>query len=374
MKTTITALLALSLICGFAATGSAAGHTAYDLGCWEVLERWAVDPDSMPLDRVEECKGIKGIVDVPAVVPFAGPADDQVEAADPCAGPDAAGSVHCWGPWAALAPAAGAELGPPMLIPAEEYDLRPELAREFDPDVSSCEPGKSCGFATIVDGASTEAPSSETTLAEFDLATDGTAFVVAPGTSDEIDSVTGMTTDFSPRPDGYEEMQALGIDGDLASILVARVLRSNDGQLTAGADAWIDGNVATRAAKSGYFAWGIAMTRPDLDFLRTNGVSATFRGPMSVDNNTFATVAATFGPEASWTGTWTNPGYSFDAGGTFIGVDMLSDASQFSSNVGADSFVRGALLGQRDAKSITHIISVDLAGVGRIKDVGLLRE
>ncbi len=374
MKTTMKAILALSLICGMTSTGMADAHRPADLGCAEVLERWAVDPDSVPNDRVEECKGIKGIVDVPAVVPFAGAAEDQPQAADPCAGPNAASSVHCWGPWAALAPAAGAVLGPPMLIPAEEYDLRPELAREFDRDISSCEPGTSCGFATIVDGASTEAPSSETALAEFDLATDGTAFVVAPGTADEIASVTGMTTEFSARPDGYEEMQALGIDGDLASLLVARVLRDSDGELTAGADAWIDGNVVTQAAKSGYFAWGIATTRPDLDFLRTNGVSATFSGPMSVDNNTFATVTATFGSESTWTGTWANPAYSFDAGGTFIGVDMLSDATQFSSNVGADSFVRGALLGQRDAKSIAHIISVDLAGVGRIKDVGLLRE
>jgi len=36
--------------------------------------------------------------------------------------------------------------------------------------------------------------------------------------------------------------------------------------------------------------------------------------------------------------------------------------------------VRGAVLGQSNNKSIAHVIDVDIAGVGRVKDVGLLRE
>lgn len=375
MKTMKTIGLLLVLCAGLAAGSVQAGSaTRSDLGCKEVLENWAVDADSVSQARVEECKGIKGIVDadedVPAVVPFAGAA--AAKAADPCAGPNAASSVHCWGPWSALAPAAGAAIDPPVLVPAEEYELRPELAEQFGPDVSSCEFGQPCGFATVVDGSSTEASGEDTRLAEFDLATDGTAFVVGAGTSGEIASVTDMTTEFTDRPDGLENMAALGVDGDLASLLVARVLRNEDGELTGAADIWIDGNTATGAANSGYFAWGIAMTRADLDFLKGNGVSVMYSGRMSVDNNTVATVTANFGSQATWTGTWANPGYSFDAGGSFIGVDMLSDASQFSSNVAADGYVRGALFGTRDNSAIAHVIDVDLSGVGRIRDVGIL--
>jgi len=362
------------LLAGFAAGSVHAGGAAQSgLGCSEVLESWAIDPDSMSKARVDECKGIKGIVDAdedfPAIVPFAGAAAAQ--AADPCAGPNAGSSVHCWGPWSALAPAAGAAIGPQILIPADEYPLRPELIG-IDPDVGSCEPGTPCGFATVVDGASTEAPGDETAVAEFDLATDGSSFVVGAGTSGEIASVTDMTTDFTDRPDGLENMEALGVDGDHASLLVARVLRKADGELTGAADIWIDGDTVTGAAKSGYFAWGISMTQGDLDFLKGNGVSVAYSGRMSVDNNTVATVAANFGSQTTWAGTWTNPGYTFDAGGSFVGVDMLSDASQFSSNVAADGFVRGALFGQRDNSSIAHVIDVDLAGVGRVRDVGIL--
>ena len=59
------------------------------------------------------------------------------------------------------------------------------------------------------------------------------------------------------------------------------------------------------------------------------------------------------------------------AGGALIGVDLISDAAQFSANVGADSFVRGALLGQ-GGDNIAHQINVDVAGIGRVRDVGLL--
>lgn len=382
MKNMNKIILALALLFGFFATsGHAASMAQSKLDCAEILERWANDPDSVSKQLVDECKGIKGTA-IPAIVPFAGsPKDPAAEgqatamAADPCAGPDSAGSVHCWGPWKSLAPAAGAAIDPPVLVPAEEYPLRPELAQEFGPDVSSCEPGSPCGFATVVDGPTSDAPSDATTFAEFELAADGSAFAVIQGGDNTIESVTDMATDFFERPDEYETMAALGVEGDLLSLLVARVIRGGEDNIEAAADVWVDANIAIDESRSGYFAWGIATPQADLDILGTTGASVAFSGPMSVDNTTIANVTVNFGSQATWAGTWTNPDYSFDAGGAVIGVDMLSETNQFSSNVvGTENFVRGAVLGQRDNQSIAHIIDVDLAGVGRIKDIGLLRQ
>jgi len=373
MKTKIILILALALIAGIVGTtAQAAGHLQSNLNCAQILESWAVDPDSVPKDRVDECKGIKGAAAaVPVVVPFSGGAAET--AADPCSGPNAAGSVHCWGPWSALAPAAGGQFEPPVLQPVEEYDIRPELAERYGPDVFVCPPGLPCGYATVVDGVSSDAPADQTTFAGFELASDGSAFIVLPADSGEIASVTNMSQKFIDRPDDYENMRSQGTDGDERSRVVARVRRNADGEITEAADIWVTGNSATRVAQSGYFAWGYTTSVADLEFLRGAGASAVFSGPMSVDNATLATVTVNFGSDTSWAGAWTNPAYSFDAGGAFVGADMISDAGKFSANVGPDSFVRGALLGQRDDMSIAHIIDVDLAGVGRIKDVGLLR-
>ncbi|MGI9342877.1 MAG: hypothetical protein ACR2QV_08495 [Gammaproteobacteria bacterium] len=369
-------VLMLAILAGFVSTGSsAASLVPSERDCAEILERWAADPDSVPQALVDECKGMQGAAGAAgAVAPFVSDADAQAAAAaaDPCAGPDAGGSAHCWGPWAALAPAAGSGVEPQVLVPVDGYEVRPELAEQFGPDISSCAPGGPCGFATIVEGITTEAPADETQIAEFDLAVDGTSFVVAPGQPNEIPSVTNMTPDFFVRPDDFENMESSGRQGDQRSAVVARVVR--DGDINQAADIWANANVAAGQGNSGYFAWGIAVTQADLDFLRGAGVSAAFNGQMSVDNSTRAAVTVNFASQTTWNGTWTNPAYAFDAGGTFVGVDMLSDSSQFSNNVGADSVVRGALLGQRDAKSIAHFIDVNVAGVGRIKDVGLLRE
>ncbi|MBT8445168.1 MAG: hypothetical protein KJO13_10495, partial [Gammaproteobacteria bacterium] len=332
-------ILVPALLCGFFATsGHAASMAQSQLDCEEILERWANDPDSVSKQLVDECKGIKGSV-VPAIVPFAGAATEAdaqatATAADPCAGPDSAGSVRCWGPWKSLAPAAGAAIEPPVLVPAEEYPLRPELAEQFGPDVGSCEPGTPCGFATVVDGVSNVAPAEETTFADFELATDGSEFVVSQSAAGEIESVSGMTATFTPRADDFENMRSSGATGSERSRLVARVIRNGDGEITEAADIWAHGDAATGVANSGFFAWGSSTTQADLDRLNGSSASVAFNGVMSVDNSTVAAVTLNFGSQPSWSGTWTNPGYAFDAGGAVLGADMISDASQFSSNVG----------------------------------------
>lgn len=341
--------------------------------CAEILEQWADDPNSVPQHLVDECKERMGAVaaanDVPDVIPFAG----GQQAADPCVGDGAAGSVHCWGPWSALAPAAAGNALPSDLAPVDELDLRPELLT-IDPIVQSCIPGSPCGFATVIDGLTGQGPADETSIEAFDLAIDGSQFTVAPGEAGQIASVGGMTPVFSGRPDGFENMRSNGADGDLRSRLIARVTRDTNGNIIEAADSWGDGNAATGLAQSGFFAWGVSMPQADLDVLNNGAVSAVFSGPMSVDNGTTATITVNFGADASWTGDWTNPGYTFDAGGTLVGVDLVSDPTQFSSNVGADSAVQGVLLGQSNDKSIAHVIDVDIDGTGRVKDVGLIRE
>ncbi len=364
-------LLLMLVIVGFAAGGAyAADIVQSERDCAEILEQWANDPDSVPRHLVDECKESMAAETAPDIMPFAGG-----PAADPCAGPGASGSAHCWGPWSSLAPAASGEAPPPDLLPVDEYDLRPELANRYDPVVGSCAPGTPCGFATIVDGISGQGPADDTAIASFDLAGDGSQFTVAAGQAGEIASVGGMTPAYTNRPDGYENMRSGGANGALRSRLIARVSRNGNGDIVTAADAWAHGDAAAGTSNSGFFATGVSLAQNEVNALNTSAVSAVFNGPMSVDNNTAATITVNFGSDPTWSGGWTNPGYAFNAGGSLIGVDLVSDPGQFSGNVvGSDNFVQGALLGPNDTKSIAHVIDVEIDGIGRIRDVGLLRE
>jgi len=375
MKKFLLKFMALLLVMGSFPVGNAYASDLIfaERDCAEILEQWANDPDSVPRHLVDECKEAMAAGAMAAGVPLLAPSAGGQQS-DPCAGPGAAGSAHCWGPWSTLAPAAAGVAPPDDLIPVDEYNLRPELAEQFDPVVGLCQPGTSCGFATIVDGISGQAPAEDTTLAQFDMAVDGSQFTVAPGAAGQITSVGGMTPTYIDRPDDYENMRSVGLDGDHVSQVIARVIRDGDGDIVAAADIWADGDLGTLMANSGYFAWGVSMSQADVNALNSSAVSAVFSGPMSLDNSTAASITLNFGTNPTWSGDWTNPGYTFDAGGTLIGVDLVSDPAQFSGNIGADSYVQGALLGDSAGKSIAHIIDVDVAGIGRIKDVGVLRE
>jgi len=372
-----------------------------NFNCGDVLERWAVEPEAVDPDRVEYCKGVKGVAAWPvgadsdraaAAAAALAAATASTASADPCSGPNAGASAHCWGPWSALAPAAAGGPGAPQPVPTDLVEQRPELASNYGPNpqlpidppiepplppdvpLGACEVGLSCGFATIVDGTGTVAPADDTTLGRFDVSAAG-GYVIRSEGNPDIALVTPMAASFSPRNDEYENLQAIGVDGDFRSLVLARVIRNNGGEVTEAADVWINGNSATAEANSGYFAWGTAMSQAGLDELNAgNGVAGTFSGFMSVDSGTLGTITVDFGSQPSWVGTWANPAFSFDAGGVVVGPDLVSEAGSFSGNVGADSYVRGSLLGQPDNKSIAHVIDVDVAGVGRVRDVGLLRE
>jgi hypothetical protein len=349
-----------------------------DADCAQLLERWATDPKAAPRSEINACKD-----QLAAIAPAAGPAPERAAAAavDPCSGPDAASSVLCWGPWSALAPAAAAPLAsldfPETFIECDSVaevadQCVPQLA--LVPPVEQCQPGTPCGFATIVSGITSSGDPEDTEFGRIDLAADGTSFVINPESGGEIASVP-MTTVVTPRPDDdYGNLRATGRDGDVGSRLIARVEQDEDGSIVVAADAWTHGT--RENARSGYFAWGTATSQAGLDALNGASVSLNFTGPMSVNNATTGNMTVNFGSNPNWTGTWTNPAWSFGAGGTVTGPNLISRPDQFTSNVtGSGSFVQGALVGEQGGpRGITHIIDVTLEGQGRIKDVGLLRD
>jgi hypothetical protein len=371
-------LAALVVLAGLSLNANAASFVPSDLDCTKILQKWAENPDSVPRNLVDLCKEKMAVVAPlpPAAIAAApGPA-----AQDPCTGPDAAASVLCWGPWSTLAPAAVAPMSA-LEIPdypgdceygSELADQCVALLAPLEPQpLEGCTPGTPCGFATVVDGVTSHGDVEETEFARIDVAPDGTSFAIRPGEEGEIASVA-MMTNIQPRNDGYENMRSNGIEGDEQSRLVARIVRGDSGDLELAADVWGHGNRETRIAQSGFFAWGNATSSAGLDALNGNGVSLSYSGPMSVNNATNAAMTVAFGTNPTWTGTWTNPAWSFGAGGTVTGVNMISRPEQFTGNV-QSGFVQGALLGEPGRGGIAHIIDVTLEGQGRIKDVGLLR-
>jgi hypothetical protein len=355
----------------------AAAEDVSGLDCAAVLESYAANPKAVPKSVADACQQAINIA------PGAGSPKQPLvlapQAVDPCSGPGAQSSVQCWGPWLAPPqPLAGPTLPAQDLTPFDEP--RPELLAldvdppsPVDPPVTPCAPGLPCGFATVVTGTQNIAPASETIFARFDLAQDGSEFGVDPANGDpEIDSVTGMNTIYTSRPDQFENMRASGADGDLRSRLVARVLRQGQDIQISG-DIWANGNVATGEANSGFYAWGIAATQADLDALTNMGATLNFSGPMSVNNATSANISLSYAATPSWTGNWTNPAYAFSAGGNVTGANFLSDPTQFSSNV-QDGFVQGALVGPAGSRAVANIIEVTLDGHGLVRDVGLLAE
>jgi len=349
--------------------------------CAALLERWAGDPKAAPKRDIAACKD--QLAAAPPVV--ADPASDAptpaaLASTDPCSGANAGDSVLCWGPWAALAPAAAAPLVALNLPESPvDCDVISELAAQCVPKlepvlpIEGCAPGTPCGFATIVSGPTSTGDPENTEFGRFNLAPDGTTFNVSPESGDDINSVP-MTTTVTPRPDGYGNLRSTGREGDVGSRLIARVAEDDDGEVLLAADIWTHGTRDN--AQSGYFAWGTATSQAGLNALNAGNVTLNFSGPMSVNNASTGNMTLKFGSSPTWSGTWTNPAYSFGAGGVVSGANLISQPGNFTDNVvGTGNFVQGALVGEAGGpRGITHIIDVTLAGQGRIKDVGLLRD
>ena len=346
-----------------------------NLDCAAILESYAANPKAVPKSVADACQ--QAIIIAPGGGSLRETMVADPQAVDPCVGAGAQASVICWGPWAApLSPAAGGTGLPVATLSATEYPTRPEaLGIEPDPiepdPAFFCTAGLPCGFATVVAGIQSIAPAEETAFARFDLAQDGSEFTVDQDGA-AIESATGMSTVYSDRPDGYENMRSAGAEGDLRSRLIARVLRQGDDVQMAG-DIWGHVDLASDQRNSGFFAWGVAITQADIDALTSQGAVLNFSGPMSVDNSTMADIMLAYGSDPIWSGEWNNPSYEFTAGGDLVGANFISDPSQFSSNV-QEGFVQGAVVGSDGSRGITHIVEVRLDGEGLVRDVGLLRE
>ena len=231
--------------------------------------------------------------------------------------------------------------------------------------------GTPCGFATVVD-ESRAARIRGYHLCEIIVAADGTWFVIDPdGRRDR--SVTGMDTVVTDRlTDDYEH--AGGRDGDEQSRLVARVIRGGGNEIllaaTSGAMA-----TARRCRQLRLFRLGNHHQRGGTRRTESRQRQHDLQRPLSVDNATVANLNVDFGTNPVWSGTWTNPAWSFGAGGVVSAADLISEPGKFTENVVAEgSFVQGALLGEAGNRGLAHIIDVNLHDHGRIRDVGLLRE
>jgi hypothetical protein len=353
--------------------------------CVRILEAWALDPKGVALPAVAQCKAMAAALPQEPLAPAEPPVPTvDLAALDPCSGAGAANNVLCWGPWVGFAPAAGA---PPVTVAGTDLrlpDRRPELADDLTPGVDpappvlplgACAPGTPCGFATVVTGVTSSDVPEQTEFARIDLAADGESFVIRRLDGSLIASVPAMGTVIIPRADGFDGLRATGRSGDEQSRLVARIVRGDDGEIILAADVWSHGNRTSGPVNSGYFAWGVATSQAGLDSLNAGNVSATFTGPMSVNNATTATMTLNFGSQPNWTGSWVNPAYAFSAGGTIAGADLISVPGQFSANVvGSQNLVQGAVVGEAGNRGVAHLIDVTLAGQGLVRDVGLLRE
>ena len=335
-------------------------------------------PKAVPADVRDQCAALLA---APAAITSAD------AASDPCGAEGTGGSVYCWGPWSVLAPAAAGGPAPNSLTDPIELDPRDLFAANSAPDgpteppveppeppvlpLGGCAPGSSCGYASIVAGSGSIGDADDTELGRFELNPDGTGFVVNAGEANEIQSTT-LTPIYSDRPDGAENMRALGVDSPInptqVSQVLARVLRQGDGTIDLAADVWGNSNLPDDTS-SGFFTWGQAISQADIDSLSAAETTLTFSGPMSVDNTTIATISTTLGAN-TWNGQWQNPNYTFSAGGRMDGASFGSDPAQFSNNVNS-GFVEGAIVGPATRRAATHAVDVDLQGVGRVRDVGL---
>lgn len=343
--------------------------------CMEILERYAADPESVPQHLLDACKDMLG-----AIAPAAGPRQQKV---DPCADPAAANSVQCWGPWAALAPAA-AGFKPTDLAAIDELDTRPELAEEFEPQLQlnplplgECAAGAACGFATKAPGLEAQPiDTGASNIVPFALAGNAANFQL--NAEDTVDGVEGLTSLQGLQPRGTGNSRFLANDGETASLIFANIRDSENGEITNATGIWRHGSVNDQNdsnTSAGVFAWGVASTQETLDRLNAGSVTASFSGIMAGDTRTSAEMVVSFGSQPTWSGNWQNTarGVGFQANGDIRGANLISTG--FSNNVVAEgSYVQGILQGPESNQSVAHAINVNLRDGGIVKDVGTLRQ
>lgn len=313
-------------------------------------------------------------------------------------------SVHSWGRWETLSPAAGGEAPLGMepdtgaRLTADDYqrsvspvsgnsqpsntapvstpvaDNTPTEPQEppvveppvepppVEPPVSifgNCVAGEACGFATrnLVEVEGDQPTTGEgTALNTISLSTpdnsdsDAYQFTLNEGEADQVDSAV--------MDDYTGDRSRLATDADETSGLALN--RYNDP-----AKGFWNNSSEEFGDETGYLAWGTAVPQGLLDQLNLNEVTAFFNGTME-SGLTNVEMTVNFGPAANWSADWTGS-YNFSASGDVTGPNLVATDIQ-----NATGEVGGFLAGTGTV-DMTAIVGVDVVtDEGQYTDVGVL--
>lgn len=310
-------------------------------------------------------------------------------------------SVHRWGRWAVLSPAAGGEeaaafpvaaneIGrceagancpgiqlnsrpqPPEEPPPEEPPVEPPVEPPQPPEATSpCEAGMPCGFARVdtpYDPAAEVAPEEsriESFSVQFDHENGQVAFAVAPGEEGEIQSETvpAVYTAFiveSEEGFGSDLRGTLTRDG--ARPVVSQGLWSDT----------VESDEEQSELVGGEYVWGITATAEDLQQLAGDlggETIAVYDGlTMGAMNGSEGAVRLEVDFDAAeWSGDF-DGAVAFSASGEVVGSGFVSDADGFSSNI-ATGDVKGGFVNAGH----TAIGSYDVTDNEGLKDVDIFR-
>lgn len=277
-------------------------------------------------------------------------------------------SVHRWGRWAVLAPAAGVEELPAFPAVAANDLGRceagancPEPQAIDDPtpppppppppivDVP-CQAGQGCGFARIDYRTSGSGQAYDRHVGMIDLALtegegDSVRYVVT-GPSAPAGENVALDSGELPADIAYDRMRSTA--RDLPSSISGRLLRDADEQVAMAEGPWRQIADDGQSAHSGEYVWGIAATEQQMNLLMERlgtfggDVIAQYAGPTATGGMIDLQFNLT---EATWTGNVQGTVMNFQAGGTVHNSNFISDPALFSPNI-AQGDLKGAFVNE----------------------------
>lgn len=266
-------------------------------------------------------------------------------------------SVHRWGRWAVLAPAAGVE--ETLMFPVAANELGrceagancPEPQNGDDPQPpppppppevkSPCEAGMPCGFARVDRGGS-ESNNDYVAAFALDMQEPGgedeepgtVAFGVGAGTLLDPNTTGETTSDTEEAAYGSDLVRTL--DRRAESILRGDILRDESDTKQVVNGFWQHGE------NTGDFVWGITATADEMNRLASElggDTLAVYQG-FTMNGGT-VDMQVNF-DAASWSGEF-NGAIDFSASGDVVGSGFVSDANGFSENI-AKGAVKGGFV------------------------------
>lgn len=263
-------------------------------------------------------------------------------------------SVYRWGRWAVLAPAAGNEEVIAFSPPGTNDLGRCESAANCPSPINGpqnnpeepCTAGMPCGFARVDQphDASQNTKPDSSDVVPFALTIDedaGTvAYVVDPGTADEINSPAAMANILR------EFVSLRSPDSTLAGPIQARGAADQPALVQGPWRRSIDNGAGGIDNHGGEFVWGITATSGEMQSLIGGlaGSTAVYQGmTMGTTNGNEGMVRLEidFGA-ATWSGQF-DADLNFSASGAVVGSGFVSNASGFSGNI-ASGEVKGGFV------------------------------